>query len=642
MSESNITVGIVPCSLSGLRRFGRSLLLVTLAFAFALPALAPASQAATSPSVDVIEGTLQEGEFILYRVRNLKRGDKLEVHGAGTSGSLDPFVTVTDTSRPLSDLVAELEKRIAKIRAEGRLPQEALSEITAGLMLGWDDDSAEGYDAKLALTIPSDGDYRISFSGGRGLGNIGDVPRATAGAYRLIVALNGTADETAEPSETPFIELDPESPTPAAVQRLPGKVTPEQPTEEYILDELNSGDALYARIEAGDGGPVPRLRLFDYGNKELARAEPHTDNRVATLSYEHEASARSFYIRVEGGEKETTEYVLLLGRNVPQVLTGEAQEFGRALVPSPIEVSVGVVLEQITGVNQREENFGVVANVTMRWRDPDYAFRPDRCDCRRMIFDRSGFQDFLAERNLRWPVFEVSNQQGRRWSQLNVIRVEANGTTQYFERFTATMQAPEFDFRAFPLDRQEFYIRIESFYPRNRYVYVADEDASTLGRKLGEEEWLVTGYETRASNFGETPHFIYRFEAVRHLSYYVLRVVIPISLIILVAWFTFFLKDYAKRIDIAGANLLILVAFNFTISNELPRLGYMTFMDMVLISAFVIGALLIVFNVYLRRQEVLGHKAYVERIDRWIVWFYPLAYVLPVAILYAYSQINPD
>lgn len=106
MFGSDITMGIVPCSLSGLRRLTRPLLLAMLSFAFPLPALGPESQAATAASVEVVEGTLQEGDFFVYQAKNLKRGDRLEVHGAGTSGNLDPLIWVTDTSRPLSDLLS--------------------------------------------------------------------------------------------------------------------------------------------------------------------------------------------------------------------------------------------------------------------------------------------------------------------------------------------------------------------------------------------------------------------------------------------------------------------------------------------------------------------------------------------------------
>jgi hypothetical protein len=63
-----------------------------------------------------------------------------------------------------------------------------------------------------------------------------------------------------------------------------------------------------------------------------------------------------------------------------------------------------------------------------------------------------------------------------------------------------------------------------------------------------------------------------------------------------------------------------LIAFNFTIGSDLPRLGYLTFLDAILIIAFIITALTVICNVALKRTDAAGRSDVAENIDRYIIY----------------------
>jgi hypothetical protein len=104
-------------------------------------------------------------------------------------------------------------------------------------------------------------------------------------------------------------------------------------------------------------------------------------------------------------------------------------------------------------------------------------------------------------------------------------------------------------------------------------------------------------------------------------------------LIIAVSWVTFFLQDYAKRVDISGANLLVFIAFNFTIASDLPRLGYLTLLDTILIVTFIVTTLTVICNVALKRLDSAGKTDLTQKIDTYILWGYPIFYVMGFFLL---------
>ena len=280
-----------------------------------------------------------------------------------------------------------------------------------------------------------------------------------------------------------------------------------------------------------------------------------------------------------------------------------------------------------------------MANLVFTWIDPELAFSPDTCDCDVQIYTLPEFVKWTTDNDKLWPDFLLFNQQGNRWSQNEIIMIRPDGQGSYFERFSVTLQAPDFDFRKFPFDSQDFYIRVQSVFNEDFYFYQDLEGASQLGEQLGEEEWHVTDFETlidTVENFGERSQFSFHFTAQRALTFYIIRIFIPLTLIILVAWITFFLQNYTRRIEITVGNLLLFIAYNFTISDSLPKLGYMTFMDVLLVSTFIISVIVVAFNVYLRRLEVNGKEELARRVDQYTIWIYPLAYIITFGSIYWY------
>jgi hypothetical protein len=133
---------------------------------------------------------------------------------------------------------------------------------------------------------------------------------------------------------------------------------------------------------------------------------------------------------------------------------------------------------------------------------------------------------------------------------------------------------------------------------------------------------------------GSNSHFTYTFTAKRHLDYYLFRIFLPLLLIVAVAYVTFFMQDYSKRVDYSAANLLTFVMFNFAVGSDLPRLGYLTFIDSILVLAFVATAVTVIANVIIKRLDVTGSEDVAKKWDGTILWGYPVLYISGIGFIY--------
>jgi hypothetical protein len=621
---------------------------VLLVLALGLAAAVGPVLAQEGSSVQELTGRIDAGEAIIYLLPGLQEGQTLYIRMTGTSGNLDPIIGLVDPGADPDLFEASLEEALDVAVAQGVDPLEAVDQVRDQFALAWDDDGGGGLAAALEFVIPADDDYRLLVSGA-----LSFVGNQTFGDYILLVGLDEPRVLTgeAEPSGDTIAILDVESTPPGAgVQEITGSLNPEKPSTFLELQTFRAGDTLYATVEATSGDLAPVLVLRNFADKPVRSANLTGGASAATLQYTFPDEASSYRLDIEAccsDESVTTgDYRLLVAVNAPEVLRGDVEPGGRRIVREPIDVQIGIKLQQIIDVDQPNEFFTAQGSMQMEWTDPALAFNPDDCDCDLKTYTANTFDDFVKAAEGRWPEFTFQNQQGNRWTQNRVAVVRSSGHALYFERFTTNFQV-DFDFRQFPFDTQQFIIRVDALFPEEYMTFSDLEGYSEISTEHGEDEFAITGFETevtseQASTQSTTSRFTFSFEAPRHVNYYVFQIFIPILLIIGVSWVTFFLRDYGRRIEVASANLLLFIAFSWSLADNYPRLGYLTFLDIVMAVMFVVNALVVAYNVWLKRMDMNGDGEKADSIDRVMDWVYPAAYIVLFAIVVYLFFINPS
>ena len=79
------------------------------------------------------------------------------------------------------------------------------------------------------------------------------------------------------------------------------------------------------------------------------------------------------------------------------------------------------------------------------------------------------------------------------------------------------------------------------------------------------------------------------FEIERKSRYYVFKIIMPIILILIVCWSAVWIKpkDLESKLTITIVCLLSLIAYNFVIDADLPKLEYLTVMDYIILISYV-------------------------------------------------------
>ena len=255
--------------------------------------------------------------------------------------------------------------------------------------------------------------------------------------------------------------------------------------------------------------------------------------------------------------------------------------------PTIIEIGVYVIdIDEIDDVNQR---FSVDVFLAGRWRDPRLAL-PEG--------ERKGQMRFMSLDEVWTPRVLLLNDRGLSLKLREGVEVDDLGNVKFQNRLSGELSA-DLQFQEFPFDKQQLPIDIVS------YEYTTDEvrfapSPAMVGelRDFSIEGWHLEVLEPEVGVFvvpsdgSELPRLTYLIEAERDSDYYALTMLVPMGLIIFMAWTVFWLQPsmVPPRIAISTASIFSLIALGVSIRLGLPKISYLTKADI-----FVLGCTLMVF-----------------------------------------------
>ena len=129
--------------------------------------------------------------------------------------------------------------------------------------------------------------------------------------------------------------------------------------------------------------------------------------------------------------------------------------------------------------------------------------------------------------------------------------------------------------------------------------------------------------------------FRWELEATRNTGFYMLKVFLPLTLIVMMSWAVFWIHPSATapQISVSATSMLTLIAYLFALTGLLPRVSYLTRADY-----FVVDSMLLVFLGFVEALvttslAVRDRTELALRIDGCCRWAFPLAFASVVVVV---------
>lgn len=254
-----------------------------------------------------------------------------------------------------------------------------------------------------------------------------------------------------------------------------------------------------------------------------------------------------------------------------------------------IPVQIALEVANLSDIDEVAQRFRVVAYLQARWKDPRLAFTP------KAVWER--YRVYHPDQ-VWTPHFDFVNGVVPHSASDVTVRVFPDGTVKYYERSSAEL-SNSFQLHKFPFDRQRLEILIHP--PVGEAAMVdflgaTDGPSISLGQRVYSSlaEWAITGIGASAEqilvfNTETTSQMRFTIEVKRKYNFYIWKVFLPLLLMVLLSWTVFWIdpSELSSQVQISVTTILTVIAFAFAISTNLPKVPYLTFIDVFFLGCYV-------------------------------------------------------
>lgn len=248
---------------------------------------------------------------------------------------------------------------------------------------------------------------------------------------------------------------------------------------------------------------------------------------------------------------------------------------------APTNVTVAIYIADFLGVNDVDQQLDLDIYVEFSWFDPRLA---DKSGCR------------YGRTEVWFPQILLKNSSNLRAlfnNALNQVSVGGGGKITYRQRLTGNISSYH-NLKRFPFDSHDFKINLIAAQGSiNELVFLANNENTAISKKLNIEGWDILGINLEATTeklaqSGEhVSGLTLTISAKRNPDYFLYRVLLLLMFVVAMSWTIFWIPPsrFEFQIGLGATSMLTSIAFNLSVANNLPKLGYLTILDKTLIWA---------------------------------------------------------